>query len=397
MRKRKVRPLVVILISLIVAGGVIRFFYLPQLISRHIDRQLEMLHESITYRDYSISVLTTSVSLKDVSILPESNDGPYPFFEADRLTAKLDWKALTQGFWVSKISIDEPRINFLKTPDVDSTRRYVASDLTGVIQRMVVLPVNEIEINNGEILYHDLHSIPKVILKMTDITLMVSNLQNANGDEKVLPGTATGSARVGNAMVNIDVQMNPFFAEPTFELNAELTDLNLVDVRDFLRAYGQVDVQQGLFSLYTQAGSRNNRVVGFVKPMVRDVTIASLRQGETSGNHHLVRPSMRRTNGDVWLVTSLANNLEEIRFEATLPAGRANIWNAVGATLHNAFIEALVAMLEDSVKRDKQTSPTPAKQDIKASRVSAEDKKKKGLIRRIFKRNENRKSKTRDK
>jgi aspartate aminotransferase-like enzyme len=65
--------------------------------------------------------------------------------------------------------------------------------------------------------------------------------------------------------------------------------------------------------------------------------------------------------------------------------------------LHNAFIEALVAMLEDSVKRDKQTSPTPAKQDIKASRVSAEDKKKKGLIRRIFKRNENRKSKTRDK
>jgi hypothetical protein len=270
-------------------------------------------------------------------------------------------------------------------------------DWTNLARELIVLPVNSITVRRGEITYHDYHTVPKAVLQMTDVSLAAKNLQNTNGDEKILSGLVEGSARVKNAEIKLDVQLNAFFNEPMFQLNAELSELNLVDVRDFLRAYGQFDVQQGLFSLYTQAGTRNSKVVGFVKPLIRDVTMASLRD-EDGPSSYLTRPSKRTETEDVWLVTSLVSNVEEIQFEGSLAKGKNNLWAAVGSTLHNAFVEALVAMLEKSARTKTPGSPLPSvKPEKKASKVSSDAKQKNGFLRKIFKRNENRKNKPRQK
>jgi hypothetical protein len=71
------------------------------------------------------------------------------------------------------------------------------------------------------------------------------------------------------------MELNAFYTNPMFNLSAELVNLNLSDVRDFLRAYGKVDVQQGIFSLYTEAITKNDKVIGFVQPRIQNVAIAS--------------------------------------------------------------------------------------------------------------------------
>lgn len=400
MRKGKGKSFTIIVVALFVAACTIRFFFLPHWVTDHIDSRLSLLPDyKISYDDYSISLLTASVTLKDVRMIRSQQTGPLPFFETEKLKAGLDWKSLTRGFWVARIMVDHPRINFINSPDNQSQQNHIPDRWTDVVKELAILPVNVITVRDGEIIYHDYNVAPKVVLRMTDVSLNATNLQNANGDEKILSGLAEGSARVNNAKIKVDIQLNAFYNDPMFLLNAELSELNLFDVRDLLRAYGQFDVQQGLFSFYTEAGTRNNKVIGVVKPLIQDVTMASHQGKDEPATSYLVRPSMRQEEENVWLVTSLVNNVEEIQFEGSLAKGKTNLWAAVGYTLHNTFVEALVAMLEKSAQSaDKPGSPRlSAKPEQKASKVSADADKKKGFLRKVFKKKEDRKKKSRDK
>ena len=400
MRKGKLRSLSIILAALVVAASAIRFFVLPFLLSDHIEQKLDHLSGyQIAYEDYSISLFTASVTLKNVTIKRSSGSARMPLFETSTLTAGLDWHALTKGFWVARILAVQPRVNFINSPDSLSRQTRFPDNWPDLARELVVLPVNSIAVRNGEIVYHDYHSAPKVVLHMTDVALEARNLQNANGDEKILSGFAEGSARVRNAEIKVDVQLNALLSDPVFQLNAELTELNLIDVRDFLRAYGQFDVQQGLFSLYTQAGTQDNKIVGFVKPHIRDITLASLEGKQRPVNAHLIRLSMRSGTEEAFQVTSPVNDVDEIQFEGSLAKNKTSLWAAVGSTLHNTFVEALVAMLEQSVQGDTGASPRPtvSPEQRKASRVSADVKKKNGFLRKIFKRNEKQKEKRKKK
>lgn len=391
MSKGKIKPFLVILVALFVVGCAIRFFFLPYWITNHINSQLDSIPGyRVSYDDYSISLIAASVTLKDVTVIKSKSTVPLPFFEALRLRGGVDWNALANGYWVARVFVDQPILNFINSHEAESGQTYFPDNWTDIVNKLTVIPVNEITVRNGEIKYHDFDTAPMVTLHMTEISLRARNLQNASGDEKILSGVAEGSARVKNAVINIDVHLNAFYNEPMFQLNAGLTELNLVDVRDFLRAYGQFDVQQGLFSLYTKAGTRNNKVIGYVRPLIQDVTIASL-QKEGERRSQLIRPSLRTESSDVWLVTSLVNNVEEIQFEGSLEKDGANLWNAVGSTLHNAFVEALVAMLEKSARSNLPGSPLPSiKRKQPASKVSGETKKK-GILRKIFRKKEGRK------
>jgi hypothetical protein len=109
MRKGKVKSFLIIVAALLVAASTIRLFFLPYWLTNHIDRKLDSLPGyRVTYDDYSISLFTASVTLEEVAVVRSENFAPIPLLEAASITAGLDWRALTQGFWVSRIIVDHP-------------------------------------------------------------------------------------------------------------------------------------------------------------------------------------------------------------------------------------------------------------------------------------------------
>jgi hypothetical protein len=398
MRKRRVKSVTIILSAILVTACIVRFLFLPYWLENHLQEHSSAIEGyEVRYEDFSISLLTGSFTLHEVTLSKPGTNLPFPFFSSEAITVSLYWKGLLKGYVVSDISLSKPVVHFINGPDQASSQTGITGRWSDVMDQVAMVPINAINIRDGQIQYHDFHATPRVLLHMTDISLSATNLHNVNGEEKILSGIAEGSGKVMDADIRISVELNAFYKSPMFTLQAELTDLNLSDVRDFLKAYRKVEVQQGIFSLYTQASTRNNKVVGYVKPLIEDVTIASIHGRDEEIN--LIRPSSRNGAESIWVVTGgTSGNFNEIAFEGFLNDKAYNLWGAIGTTLHNAFLEALVTTLENTVNSpndNKGLSPRPKSESSSVSNGVTE--KKKGFLRKIFKRKETREKKQKNK
>jgi hypothetical protein len=82
--------------------------------------------------------------------------------------------------------------------------------------------------------------------------------------------------------------------------------------------------------LYTEVTTKENKVIGYVKPVIEKVTIASIDPVEN--DYTLMRPS---ANGEqaIWIVTAKnRGSVNEIQFEGSLDDPGMTIWRAAGMT-----------------------------------------------------------------
>jgi hypothetical protein len=286
---------------------------------------------------------------------------------------------------VSEVKVINPIINFVKGPHDRASQTQISGEWINVATALCGLPVNTMSVHGGEIWFHDFHVGPRISLKMDQVVMDASNLQNIDEKERVMSGLVEASGKVDDAHFHMTVELSAFYKSPMFKLNAELVDLDLAILQDFLRAYSDIDVDQGPFTVYTQARTRNEKVIGYVKPSIQDVNIAtgpSLDKGR----------SLNQTSDSKAMLSLVEvahkQRLDEIQFEGNLDDPDVNIWDAVGITLHNAFVEGLSTML---VKSMKDADPIPmTKRKRNTSKVSqSKDDNKASFLKRLWKRKEN--------
>ncbi len=61
-----------------------------------------------------------------------------------------------------------------------------------------------------------------------------------------LPSTVKANASVYEGTLTFDIKLNALNIQPTFDLNAELKNTNLVLLNDFLKVYGNFDVHRNV-------------------------------------------------------------------------------------------------------------------------------------------------------
>jgi len=347
---KAIRKLTTILLLVVAVICIARWLYLPALLQQHLKKSMHNPEGfEVMYSDFSISVLSRSFVLMDVKIRKEGHELPLPFFTAEEIVFTFQRDHLINGRLATEITVNRPTLNFINGPNFASSQKEITSEWLSSIKEISIAPVNVLHVRNGRIHYRDLHSTPPVLLSMTDVNITGKNLHNPKGKEKFLSGIVEGSARVENARIKINLELNPVHSSTMFLLTAELTDLDLFLLKDFLEAYNGVAPEQGMFSLYTHASTRNNRIVGFVQPEVEPVNMAYLPYGNPGS------PVNYGLNTDL-LKINYSRKLNEIQFENDLRNPEPNLWNAVAITLHNAFIQGLNTILDTS---PGEISPNP--------------------------------------
>jgi hypothetical protein len=201
----------------------------------------------------------------------------------------------------------------------------------------------------------------------SDIQIIAENLSNAKREKNALPSTAQASAKVYDGDVTLNMKLNPLNRVPTFDMNTKMTAVSINKLNDFLRAYGNFDVEKGTISLYTEAAAKDGKISGYTKPIIKDLKVASWKEDKDKPLK-FVWESIVEAVG--WVLTN--KNKDQVATRAEF-VGRSDnpdidIWSLIGQLLRNAFIEALYPALENSVS------------------ISTVDtkKEKKGLIERIF-------------
>jgi len=135
----------------------------------------------------------------------------------------------------------------------------------------LLLKVDALKLTHSQLGFVNEGVSPSYRLFMADMNLTLKNLSN-QADQGASEFQARGSFMgSGTTVVSGEFRSTATPAEASVRL--KLDDARLVDLNGMLRTHADVDVADGLFSVYTEMTVKNNRVEGYIKPLIKNLKI----------------------------------------------------------------------------------------------------------------------------
>ncbi|MGP8238641.1 MAG: DUF748 domain-containing protein, partial [Limisphaerales bacterium] len=240
---------------------------IPTFVERYVNRQLNRS------RDYGgrignvhLQLYRGQYRIDRVGIFKRSGEVHVPLFDADHIYLSIEWKELWHGAVVGQIRLDRPRLNFAGGPTAAESQTGKDQPWNEILKSLFPFDLNRVEIDDGEIHFVNEYAKPPVDLSLQHFSATATNLTNSRDVKNLLPaGAVARGSTIGGGNMEIHVQLNPMTVAPTFQATAQVSNVDLPALNDFLKAYGKFDVASGKFALYTSIASKDGAYDGYAK------------------------------------------------------------------------------------------------------------------------------------
>lgn len=286
-----------------------------------------------------------------------------PFIRSRTIALAVEWRALFHGSIVGKLDFDSTELVFTKDKVELGDVRKDTIGFRQLLKKFMPLKVNRFEVSNGTIRYIDNGSKPKVDVSLQHTHILASNLSNATNDKVELPTTVSANSLVYEGTLNFNMKLNALAVNPTFELNAEMKNTNLVLLNDFLEAYGKFDVNRGKFGLFTEMAAKNGKFVGYVKPEITDLKVTGPEDRKDTF-FHKIWESLIGATGVVLKNQQKDQVATKIRMEGNFNNPHTNTLDAVWELLRNAFVQALTPSIDNEININSIKNAKPDKRNF---------------------------------
>lgn len=326
---------------------------LPFFVLRYVNKTLsEMKGFNGHVEDIDIRLIRGAYIIKMINIYETDNElkksDSIPFFSSAKIDLSVDWKSLFHKRLVGEIKMDNPVLNFKNKKTDNSDIKSDTADFRFLIHQLIPLTINSLKIVNGEVHYIDRYSSPIVDIKMDRIKGYATNLSNVINKDTLLPAKISGTGNTYGGSFTVNVNLDLLNEYPTFDLNAEMIELDLTQVNNFLRAYANFDVAKGVFSVYSEFAANNGKFKGYVKPLLSGLDVVQWNKEEGSV------PQIAWETIVASLSTILTNQRKEqfatkLNIEGDFANPKIGIMEAIKFVLVNAYIEALKPDLDNTI------------------------------------------------
>lgn len=326
---------------------------LPWFIKRYVNQTLDSIPGYYGYVvDVDVHLWRGAYSLHKIGLIKSKGKEGEPLFSADAVDLSVDWRALLNGRIVSKIEIVRPQLQFVQRADPQTSQTKVDESWQQKVMKLVPLEINRFAIEDGLIRYKDETRTPKINLYFSRLNLTATNISNATKKSERLPSEVEAEALfLKSGKLKVKARTD-FLSEPAeADVNIALRDLNLPEINDFTKAYGNFDFEKGLFDVTTEIAASKTKYDGYVKTLARGIDVVDFSKERKEGDSvlHLV------WEGLVGGVMDLFKNQKRDQFAARIPISgtrkevEIGSWETLGSILRNAFIQALSPKFEESV------------------------------------------------
>jgi hypothetical protein len=233
------------------------------------------------------------------------------------------------------------------------------------------LTINRFQINGGQIHFRDPYASPVIDVPMRNVRVTAENLSNVNDSNKVLPSSLVAKGDIYGGTFNLNVKLNALEKQPTFDLDAGIDNVDMVNLNPFFKEYGKFEVEAGNFGLYTEFAAKNGAFNGYVKPLIKEMKVAK------DGNFAQIAWQTL-----IQGVDNLLENNNTDKMGTKLPIkGRfddpdAGLWTAISYVLKNAFVFALQPSVDNTINLGK-VEAEPEKKTFLQKIFGKKDKKEK--------------------
>ncbi len=300
--------------------------------------------------DIDLSIYRGAYTINDIYLdkVDTLSNKASDFFKAKTIDLSIEWPSVFQGSIVGKLKFDSPVLIFTKDKAELGDIKKDTNDFRKLLKDFMPLKVNRFEIDNGELHYTDNNAKPKVDVALQQAHILALNLSNVVDPNIELPSTVTANATVYEGALTFNMKLNALNKEPTFDLNAELKHTNLVLLNDFLKAYGNFDVNRGTFGLYTEMASKEGKFKGYVKPIIKDLDVV----GPQDKHDNFFNKVYEQIVGAAGVLLKNQNKDQiatKVEIKGDYKDPKTNTLDAIWEVLLNAFVQALIPSIDHEI------------------------------------------------
>lgn len=265
--------------------------------------------------------------------------------QSSEIEITFNWRSLARGILKTNIIITDPLIEISHIKKSPEMNKNSAADVPNI--RLPVV-LESLTIKHGEVKYTDLLTSPVATL---DIAGLQITLRNKRAD-MILEAEykVNFEAQIATGDLKGDAEINLNSVYPAFDLNAKLTQLNLVKLNPFFEAYAKLEIKQGHFDLFTEAKAMNGKFKGYVKPLIKDLEVAG---SEDKSIIEKLWGILMDISVEIFENPKSEKVATEIPFEGTFKDPKIKTGYAMVVVLVNAFIRALTSSFDP--RFDKNT------------------------------------------
>jgi len=270
------------------------------------------------------------------------------FFSAQDMELIIDGPALLKGSLMASLFCDSLSLVYFKEAGeakksaVKKPGKNSASALSSLQSPVVI---TQVEIANSKVEYIDSTISPVVDVLVTDLFIKGTDISNKEQPENELPAEITIKGNLGGGTLSAGIHADLSVAEPKFDLNAEIKNMDLTQLNSFFKAYGNFDVNKGQFSLFAEVAAKFNRFKGYVKPEIFNLDVV----GPEDKNKTVLNKIWQTLLGGAAEILENQRKDElatKIPFSGNFTSPHPNLAYAVMEVLVNAFIHALTPSID---------------------------------------------------
>jgi hypothetical protein len=325
---------------------------LPYALERYVNRQLNRS------KAYSGQIGTVTVHLwrgayqiHDVHIYKRNGEVPVPFFFAHILDLSLQWSELFHGAIVSEIVMQNPSLNFVAGPSADQSQTGKENNWGDMLKSLTPFDINRLDIVRGQIHFQNPYAAPPVDVYLSDLSATATNFNNSRRLTEALPaGVMAQGSTLGGGNLSLQVHVNPLAKTPTFELTAALTNVDVVALNSFLRAYGKFDVARGDFALFTSFAAKDGSYDGYFKVFFKNLKVFRWEEDKHKDVLEIFWKAIVGTLAAAFKNQPHDQLATKVPITGAFGKTDVHVWPTIVTLLQNAFIKSLSPKVDESMK-----------------------------------------------
>ena len=366
-----------IIIGAIILVLIVFRLLLPSILLKYCNKTLANMHGYYGHIEViHVSLYRGAYQIENMYLnkVDSSSQKQTRFFSVADLDLSVQWKALFHGRLVGKLIFNSPELLFTKDRTELEDVKKDTNSFQKVLKDFMPLKINRFEVNNGSIHYIDEGATPKVDISVQQLHVLAQNLSNVENSKIELPSSVTANGNVYGGTLSLNMQMDVLAEKTKFDLKAEIKNVNLALLNDFLKAYGGFDVNRGNLGLYTEFAAKDGRYVGYVKPIIKDLKVL----GPQDRHDSFLQKAWEVIVGAAGAV--LKNPKEQqvatkVTIQGEFGKSSTDVVDAIWELLRNAFIQALIPGIDNEISLNSVNTVKSHKTLLQKIFGSKKDKK----------------------
>jgi uncharacterized protein DUF748 len=263
------------------------------------------------------------------------------------LTGNIEYAPTITRLILDRVGVQGIYAEYVHTPrtaEIEKARIQRSAEAARRVANKadIDLRIDRLDITRSTLGFVNRARTPEYRLLLTDTNLTVENLGNQRQEGPAL--IRLGGRFMGTGDTAVTMTLRPRTGGADMDVTARVDEADMARMSSFVRAHGGIDVAAGKLSLYSELRVRDGAITGYVKPLLRDVSVGAVDGEETktkSFGRRLYERAVgaalkilkNRSRGEVATVATISGRLDQPQFSK---------WQVIGRLLQNAFIKAIL-------------------------------------------------------